>query len=193
MKLKDILGTIGSIAPTIAKVVGGPLAGTAVSVLAKALGLGDNATEDQVAQVIATATPDQILAIKKADQDFAVRMRELDIRMDEDYIQDTANARQAHKDNAGVFWLGIAILATFAVVMTGVIGGYFAIMTGDIEVKDIALVSTASAMIGTVVGYVAANAQQVVSYFFGSSRGSNDKTQAMAQAVANIGKINKVS
>jgi hypothetical protein len=44
-----------------------------------------------------------------------------------------------------------------------------------------------SALIGTVVGYVAANAQQVVGYFFGSSKGSADKTDALAAAVRGVG------
>jgi hypothetical protein len=42
--------------------------------------------------------------------------------------------------------------------------------------------------LGTVVGYVAANAQQVVSYFFGSSRGSQDKSAAMAEAIKSLPK-----
>ncbi len=72
--------------------------------------------------------------------------------------------------------------------MFGVLWGSFEILTGGITVKDIAIVATVSGLIGTVVGYVAANAQQVVSYFFGSSRGSADKTAAISQAISRIGR-----
>ena len=44
-----------------------------------------------------------------------------------------------------------------------------------------------SALIGTVVGYVAANVQQVMGYFFGSSKGSADKTDALVAAVRGVG------
>ena len=54
-------------------------------------------------------------------------------------------------------------------------------------IKDVAIVATVAGLVGTVVGYVAANAQQVVSYFFGSSRGSADKTAAMATTISRLG------
>jgi hypothetical protein len=55
-------------------------------------------------------------------------------------------------------------------------------------VKDAGLLATSTGLIGTITGYVAGNAQQVVGYFFGSSQGSADKTEAMAKAVTNFSK-----
>jgi len=37
-----------------------------------------------------------------------------------------------------------------------------------------------AAFAGTLIGYLAANAQQVISYYFGSSAGSDRKTELMA-------------
>ncbi|KAJ3472618.1 hypothetical protein NLI96_g13304 [Meripilus lineatus] len=39
-----------------------------------------------------------------------------------------------------------------------------------------------SGFIGTIIGYVASNATQVVSFYFGSSKGSEQKSEAMATA-----------
>jgi hypothetical protein len=40
--------------------------------------------------------------------------------------------------------------------------------------------------IGTLIGYVSAKADQVVSYYFGSSSGSKEKTQAMTDAMSKV-------
>jgi LytS/YehU family sensor histidine kinase len=114
-------------------------------------------------------------------------MKELDVDLDKSYIADTSDARHVFAENKGVFNLGIVILLTFAGVMVAVLFGSYQIMTGGITIKDVAIVATVSGLVGTVVGYVAANAQQVVSYFFGSSRGSADKTAAMATTITRLG------
>lgn len=175
------------VAPTIATGLGGPLAGLATKALSEALLGTSDGTEDQVAQAVLGANPEQLLAIKNADQEFAKEMKRLDIDLDKEYIRDTSDARHVFAENKGVFWLGIAVLITFAAVMFGVLWGSFEILTGGITIKDIAIVATVSGLVGTVVGYVAANAQQVVSYFFGSSRGSADKTAAMSSAISRLG------
>jgi len=40
-------------------------------------------------------------------------------------------------------------------------------------------------MIGTLIGYASAKADQVVSYYFGSSASSAKKTEAMSEALSN--------
>lgn len=192
----DWKSVVRSIAPTLGTALGGPMAGAAVKVLGEAL-LGDpNSSEAKVAQAVAAGlSPDAIVALRQADQAFEIRMRELDIDLaklnadvERAYLADVSDARKANAGDAGVFRLGISVLVTFAAVMAAVLYGSFQLLTGGIQTKDIAVVATVSSLIGTVVGYVAANAQQVVAYFFGSSKGSADKTAAMAQAVAGIGK-----
>ena len=121
-------------------------------------------------------------------------MRELDIDLaklnaatEQAYLSDVQDARQSHGGSLGVFWLGIAILLTFAGVMVAVLWGSFQMIAGLIPIKDAGFASTVAGLVGTVIGYVAANAQQVVGYFFGSSKGSADKTDALAAAVRNVG------
>ncbi|CAD6559307.1 hypothetical protein ACFQ3P_32990 [Paraburkholderia sabiae] len=93
------------------------------------------------------------------------------------YVQDTANAR-----NDKVFWLGVVILATFAVVVFASMYGAYALLAGHVVVENAALVGMVAGFVGTVIGYVSANAQQVVGFFYGSSKGSETKTDAMAAA-----------
>ena len=188
MNLKDILGVLGAVAPTIASAIGGPLAGTAVGALKTALGLGGDATDQDVAQVVAKATPEQLLALKQSDQQFALDIKKLDIDLTKTYVADTSDARRTFGGQKSIFWLGIAILLTFAAVMAGVLYGCYALISGAMTVKDAGLLATSTGLIGTITGYVAGNAQQVVGYFFGSSQGSADKTEAMAQAVTNFSK-----
>lgn len=186
---------VGSIAPVLGTALGGPMAGAAVKVIANAV-LGDeNASEQQVNEAILQGlSPEAVVKLREADNAFKLRMRELDIDLaklnaasEQAYLSDVQDARKAHASATGVYWLGIAILVTFAGVMAAVLWGSFQLLVGGITVKDVAMVATVSGLIGTVVGYVAANAQQVVGYFFGSSKGSADKTDALAAAVRGVG------
>lgn len=186
---------VGAVAPTLGTALLGPMGGAAVKVIADQVLGKPEATESEVAEAVMTGlNPEAIVELRKADQAFAIRLKELDIDimrlnadLDKAYVADVQDARQAHSKNPEVFWLGIAILVTFGLVMGAVMWGSFLLLTGGIKPKDVATVGLVSGLIGTVVGYVAANAQQVVGYFYGSSQGSKDKTDAIASAVAKLG------
>lgn len=181
---------IGGLAPTLGAALLGPLGGAAVKVIAEqVLGQPDATEADVAAAVMQGLTPDQVVALREADSAFKIRMRELDIDVmkinqvtELAYVEDVGKARAAHAGDKGVFWLGIAVLATFAVLMGVVLVGCFLILKGEMKI-DPAMAAMVAGMIGTCVGYVAANAQQVTSYFFGSSRGSSDKTALLAGQV----------
>lgn len=81
----------------------------------------------------------------------------------------------------GLFWMGLIILFIFFVVIAGVLFGAFQILTGGFQIKDPSVVAAVMGLIGTVLGYVSAIVQQVANYFFGSSKSSADKTEAMAE------------
>lgn len=196
---EKIGSVIGGVAPAIAGALGVPTTAlSAVKWLGEKIGLSD-ASPEAVAKAVESMTPEEVLKIREWDHEY--QMAELAARtelakssmttqadLERTYVTDTSDARHVHAENTGVFYLGLAILTTFTLTMGAVLWGSYALMTGGMPVKDVALVATATGLIGTVVGYAAANAQQVVSYYFGSSRGSADKTSAMAQAVASIGR-----
>ncbi|OJA90634.1 hypothetical protein BGV71_06035 [Burkholderia ubonensis] len=143
--------------------------------------------------MLSGATPEQLAALRRADQDYAAKMAELGfkdrealaqlaVQEEQAYLADAQDARHANAANERVFWLGVAVLATFAGVCFGALWGAYALLTGALPVMNAAVVGMVSGFIGTVIGYVAANATQVVSFYFGSSKGSELKSEAMSTA-----------
>lgn len=159
-----------------------------------AIGVDIPATSQAIGQAVANATPEQVLALKDRDLAFQERMQAMGfahvadmarLAVDEArvYVDDTKDARSNFSGDEKVFWLGIAVLLTFAFLMGVVLWGSYELISGSsrLNANALAIVST---LIGTVVGYAAANAQQVVSYFFGSSKGSNDKGSQLGIALS---------
>jgi hypothetical protein len=186
--LKTLATAIGGIAPTIATMLGGPLAGTAVKALAGALGLADNATPEDITKAVGSLSPDQIAMIRKADQEHAEKMEQLGIdlkKLNADHEEamlnaenaDRASARQrevAVKDNTPKI---LAALVMIAATLVGVL-----VLTGQVT-KDPSL----AVQVGIVVGYVFSEAKAVLSYYFGSSTGSKIKDQTIAdQAIPKV-------
>lgn len=183
---------IGAVAPTIGTMLGGPLAGTAVAALSNIFLGKPNGTEDEVSQAVLTGmTPDKIVELKKINLEHEEKMAEIGLDLAKlnqsteiAYITDTQDARK-HKD-VGTFWLGIVILVVFAVTMGMSLYGSYQILKGGITIVDVSAVAAVSGFIGSIIGYVAASAQQVVSYFYGSSAGSKQKTDAMSESFKSI-------
>jgi len=175
----DWRDVVGAVAPTIATALGGPLAGAAVKTLSNVLLGHENGSESDLAAAIGTASPDTLAQIKKAEADFQIRMRELEIDVDRIAAADRDSARK-RESSTGDFWtpriIGGLTLLAFIWSVWAVLSGYVQGMT------DPAIVG----IIGTLIGYVSAKADQVVSYYFGSSAGSKEKTQAMTDAMSKV-------
>ncbi|WP_247664485.1 hypothetical protein [Ralstonia pseudosolanacearum] len=197
--LDKVLPALAKLAPMIATGLGGPLAGGAVAALESVFGIAaspDETLQDRqqtLATAIAGASAEQLLALRKADQDYQARMAEagfknqealasVGLQTEQAYLSDTQDARHANAQDGRVFWLGIVVLTVFAIVMFAALWGSYALLTGEVAIKDPTTASMVAGFVGTIIGYVAANAQQVVGFFFGSSRGSDNKSQSMASA-----------
>lgn len=159
--MTDWKGIVGAVAPAIATALGGPLAGLGVSTLAAALGLGDDANEDDVARALDRATPEQLLAVKRAEMDFSARLKELDIDLERLAVADRASARR-RETATGDSWTPRLL----AVLTLGLFGGcVWWAFSGDMGALDPAQ----SGIIGGVIGYASAKADTVVGYYFGGS------------------------
>ena len=89
----DWKSIVKTVAPVLGTALGGPMGGLAARTIAGAV-LGDEtASEDQIAQAVAAASPEQLLALKKADQDFQLRMKELEVDIVRIDQQDRGSAR----------------------------------------------------------------------------------------------------
>lgn len=166
--MESILNLVRTVAPTIASAVGGPLAGMATRAISEALLGKPDGTETELAEAAAKATPEQLLALKKAEQDFAVRMRELDVDLERIANEDRNSARDREiktKDLTPRLLAGSITLGYFGVLFFMLLNGLPT--TGGSEAMLVML-----GTLGTAWG-------GVVAYYFGSSAGSKEKTDAM--------------
>ena len=154
MKFEKIKGIIGGLAPTIGAALGGPLGGAAAQVVAQALGV--KAEPRALEQAIQQATPEQLAEIKKADLDFEVRMRELEVDVFELETKDIQNARQSFKGDWTARFIAIASVTCF--------GGYVFMVT--IQPPD----QNSDAVINLVLGYLGGIVSSIVSFYFGASQ-----------------------
>lgn len=138
------------------------------------------ATEANEAVELIKADPSIALQFRTAVLDQELNMERLVLEREKVYISDVSDARK-YRDNK-TFWLGVSVLCTFAISIIMVLYGGFTVVTAETTI-DPNLFAAVAATIGTLIGYVAANAQQVVNYFFGSSQGSARKTEELADSI----------
>lgn len=163
MNWKDL---VRGVAPTIGAALGGPAAGIAVKYLATELLGKPEATESEVAQFVnELASPDQLLQLKKLEQEFALKMKELNIDVFRLEVADRQGAREMAKFN---IWPQVVLSTLFIV-------GYFSIMGGLIYFSDIEINDRVLGILNTVVGVLTAAIPMILQFWFGSSMGSKEK------------------
>jgi hypothetical protein len=163
---------VGAVAPTLAKALGGPLAGVAVAALSdKLLGRPDGAAEDVGAAILAGG-PDALLAIKQADQSFAVRMRELDIDLERLHQTDRGSARAANVAGGIQGRVFALVLLIFVSVLSVEAAVLFVGVPPDVDGQ----------VIGRILGTLDAVLMAALFYVFGSSAGSAQKTALLGKA-----------
>jgi hypothetical protein len=178
-KLKDKkwLQALGKVAPKIATALGGPFAGMALGAVGEALGLDSKPTEADIKRLVAEGNPETFLALRKAEQAFEIRMRELDIEEKDLAYKDTGGAREMHialQDKTPT------VLATVIFTIFGGITG--AILWGMIS-QNLAIDPVTEKFLYFLFGLVGSWVGQVVSFYFGSSKGSLVKTIQQAEAM----------
>ena len=161
---------LAKLAPTAAALMGGPLGGLAVDALGKALGLS-NATQDTIKEVISSGsmTPEQVAAIKQAEIDLKVKMKELDLKLEEVQAADRASARKMLAESGS--WVPAALS-----VVT--VGGFFILLIGA-ATDHFQL--TGSDVMMLLLGVLARETASVYQFWLGSSSGSRQKTEMMGK------------
>lgn len=165
---------VQTMAPAIATLAGGPLAGTAVQALSTALFGKPDADPEATAQALNTATPEQLIALKQADNDLTEKMKQADVNLAGIEAGDRDSARKSNNGDYGPNrdWLprvlALLVVGAFVITAAGLTIGWS---------------HADSVLAGTMVGYLSAKAEQVMSYYFGSSAGSDRKTEIIAQTV----------
>lgn len=163
--MDTLLNLLKSAAPMLATAVAGPLGPAAITMLAKKFDVEDSVTA--VAQAIAG---DPQAAQKLADL-------ELEFAKLDAADRDSARNREFEMAKAGASPLSqlvVPVLALGTVTMTFCF--IAALLFLEIKTEQQQLIIFA-------LGYATAAAQQVLSYYFGSSKSSQDKTVALAKGV----------
>jgi len=159
----DWKSVVKAVAPTIATALGGPLTGLGVKAISEAvLGNGDG-TEEDISLALQGATPEILATLKKADQDFKVQMKKLDIDLTKlDYADaDSARKRQMEVKDTTPDVLAYLLLTSF-------VGALMTLFWCVIPPGNEKLIYTMLGSLGTLtIGAMA--------YFHGSSRGSAKK------------------
>ncbi len=166
---------IGTIAPWIAGTLGTPVAGAAVGALCNVFGLsGDQATPENALKALSGATPEQLLALKSADNQHAEFMAQLGYKNIEDLEQIAASDRDsARKREMAVRDNTPRVLAYL------VTAGFFALLallafhTVPIENEKI---------LDVMVGSLGTAWISMIAYYYGTNSASNRKTEIIAKA-----------
>jgi hypothetical protein len=170
----DWKAVIGSVAPVLGTALGGPLGGMAASVAGRILLGKDSATPSEITDFIsANQSPETFLKLKEVEAQLKLELKKiglehakLEVASEEISMKDRDSARNREavvKDRTNQV-LAIAVMGGFLAMSWGV-------LFGEIGIE--------SALAGTIVGYMSAKAEQVLSYYFGSSAGSKLKTMLM--------------
>ena len=153
MKFDKIAGIIGGVAPTLATALGGPLAGAAAQSIASVLGVAPEPRK--LEQAMAEMSAEQLAEIKKAELEFEVKMKELDVDL---FALETKDIQDARKRNSKD-WTARAI-ALGSVCM---FAGYVFLVT--VQPPD----ANSEAVINLVLGYLGGMVSAVISFYFGAS------------------------
>jgi len=166
-----LLSIIRTVAPSIATAVGGPLAGMAVrAVSTSLLGKPDGSMKD-IETALLGATPETMLKLKEADNNFTLEMEKLGVDLVKIEADDRKDARAS---NRGANDKTPAVLGILCFI--GFFGILVALMFIEIPTGQRGALTVMLGSLGTIV-------VQVANYYWGSSKGSAQKNDTIAQAL----------
>ena len=155
------------IAPTIATALGGPLAGMAVSAISKAIGVDPDKVGDLISSNKLSA--DQIAQVKIAEIELQKQAQELGLNFEKLEVEDRKSARDMQSKTRSLM---PPILAGTVTI------GFFGIMV----MMFIGKVDSANPAILMMLGSLGTAWTGIIAYYFGSSAGSQAKTDLLSKA-----------
>jgi hypothetical protein len=169
----DFTTVVRAVAPWIGTALGGPLGGMAVDAVVQALGLTER-TAEAVKTAIAGATPEQMLALKVADQNFAVQMQALGFKQVADMealaAGDRDSARRMHTSSPSFV---PALLTCF------VVGAFTATL---VLLLKFDVPATNRDIVVYMIGQLSGGFTSALAFWLGTTRESGRKTELLAQS-----------
>ena len=165
--------TLKELAPTVATALLGPLGGAAISALGSILGI-DSATQEQIKKAVENGqlTPEHIAEIKKLEMQYQENEKERGFKYAELAFKDRDSARSANVQGGTqgkLFWLSMLLLSV-------TLGSEVAVLFWGYPT------STPDIVVGRVLGLMDSVALLVLSYWYGTSSGSAQKTELLSQS-----------
>jgi len=161
--MDTLLGLLKGVAPVLATAIAGPAGGAAVGWLADKLGVPD-ATVEGITEAL-TGNPELTMKLKELDLEYA--------KMD---AADRDSARQAYAAVATSQYATQLDKAVIPILALGTVGLAF-LLIGILMFKNVP--TDQQQIIIFALGFITSAATQVLSFFFGSSQGSKDKTKEL--------------
>ena len=154
------------IAPTIATALDGPLAGMAVSAISKAIGVEPDQVQDMISNNKLTA--DQIAQVKLAEIELQKQAQELGLNFEKLEVEDRKSARDMQSATRSMMPPLLAGAVTI---------GFFSIMVMMFFNK----IDSANPAILMMLGSLGTAWTGIIAYYFGSSAGSQAKTDLLSK------------
>jgi hypothetical protein len=157
------------IAPTVATALGGPLAGMAISAVSKAIGVNEDKVGDLIKDNKLTA--EQIAQVKVAEIELQKQAQELGLNFAKLEVDDRKSAREMQAATRSIVPPALA-----AIVTVGFFGILVMMLLGKVDSNNPAILM--------MLGSLGTAWTGIIAYYFGSSAGSQAKTDLLSKAPA---------
>ncbi len=169
--LKKLKKLVGQTAPILAGALNLTGGGAAIGMIANALGVGDD--PEKMIRAI-EENPELALKFKTVEIENKTRLQEIALKLDLAYLEDRQDARSREENILADGGNNLPMYILGGIITVGFITFSIMVVLGKVG-EDTPLVML-------VAGALIAKFSDVVSYFFGSSKSSNDKTQMLGGA-----------
>lgn len=170
MDWKTIIKTV---APWIGTALGGPLGGMAVEAAASALGVSEK-TGEALKQALAGVTPEQMLALKQADQAFSLQMQALGFKQ----VTDLESIAAGDRDSARKMQVAAPSFVP-ALLTCFVVGAFTATL---VLLLKFDVPATNRDIVVYMIGQLSGGFTSALAFWLGTTRDSSRKTEMLAQA-----------
>lgn len=159
--MDTLLSILKGVAPVLATAVAGPAGGAAVGWIASKLGIDDDTIEG-VTEAL-TGNPEMTMKLKELDLEYA-KLDQLDRDSARKAYAEVATSENATKLDKAV----VPMLALGTVGLAFMFIGVLIFINVPTDQQQIIIFA---------LGFITSSAGQVLSFYFGSSQGSKDKTK----------------
>lgn len=159
--MDTLLSILKGVAPVLATAVAGPAGGAAIGWIADKLGVDD-------------ATVDGITNALQSNPDLTIKLKELDLEYAKLDAQDRDSARQAYATVATSEYATKLDKAVVPILALGTVGIAF-LLIGILMFKNVP--TDQQQIIIFALGFITSASSQVLSFYFGSSQGSKEKSK----------------